>query len=312
MNRTKKISLLVQTIIGMSLLTGCVSLDDLLKDDYGCSAPYPVVDEENDDENTGGIPWILDKDVTDRVVLDLPEGVRMFTGQLAMPLNLYDLMDCQVQIAGRDGKKTFSSMVDCYTDSFETMDMTVYDESGTLSRYIPDITLGTMDSGIETTISQALRDVNWIMPLSILSFSDLGFTEIEYNKMCNENSNADVNYILMDKMYDMLGCPNFVGWACGFDNETKYGSLYNAERYIDTMRNPAKYSSDNTTVYSTYVGWQFEDCGIMVRLLEISSQDEQSLCVSVGNISVSYVPSTYGSLEDVYGTNAVSDFLKTK
>ena len=78
------------------------------------------------------------------------------------------------------------------------------------------------------------------------------------------------------------------------------------------MRNPAKYSSDNTTVYSTYVGWQFEDCGIMVRLLEISSQDEQSLCVSVGNISVSYVPSTYGSLEDVYGTNAVSDFLKTK
>ena len=78
------------------------------------------------------------------------------------------------------------------------------------------------------------------------------------------------------------------------------------------MRNPENYGSDSVTAYSTYIGWQFADYGIVIYVSETSNSRSGTLKANIHDVSISYVPATYGKLEDVFGTNAVSDFIAAK
>ena len=65
-------------------------------------------------------------------------------------------------------------------------------------------------------------------------------------------------------------------------------------------------------MYSTYIGWQFADYGIVIYVSETSNSSSGTLKANIHDVSISYVPATYGKLEDVFGTNAVSDFIAAK
>ncbi|MFQ9802936.1 MAG: hypothetical protein ACLRXD_02490 [Coprococcus sp.] len=255
--------------------------------------------------------WVLRNEITDKAVLDEPSGAALFPDKLTLPINIDSLMDYQVLAAGVD-QGTLSSIVDSYTDSFTSLDFMILDKTGTVYAYMPDLILGKEDDSQETNIKQAISDGNWMLGPTAMYYDALGLTEDEYDNMCNENPDEDGKYLLMDKLYDMLGTPNYIGWFCDADNQTRPGETNDAKEFIDNMRNPENYGSDSVTAYSTYIGWQFADYGIVIYVSETSNSSSGTLKANIHDVSISYVPATYGKLEDVFGTNAVSDFIAAK
>ena len=116
----------------------------------------------------------------------------------------------------------------------------------------------------------------------------------------------------MDKLYYLLGTPNYIGCFCSDDNNTRTGAIYDAEEYVNRMEDPENYGIGSVTAYSTYIGWQFEDYGIVIIVSETSDSGAGSLRVIIQDVTISYVPITYGTLDDVFGSHAVSDFIAAK
>ena len=59
----------------------------------------------------------------------------------------------------------------------------------------------------------------------------------------------------MDKLYYLLGTPNYIGCFCSDDNNTRTGAIYDAEEYVNRMEDPENYGIGSVTAYSTYIGW---------------------------------------------------------
>ena len=105
-----------------------------------------------------------------------------------------------------------------------------------------------------------------------------------------------------------IGC----GAPYPVDDSEKDKNGNDAEEYVNRMEDPENYGIGSVTAYSTYIGWQFEDYGIVIIVSETSDSGAGSLRVNIQDVTISYVPITYGTLEDVFGSNAVSDFIAAK
>lgn len=268
-----------------------------------------TVSEVVQDDSVGA--WILRKDVTDKEVLDDVAGAVLFVDNMSLPINVQDMMNYTVKASGV-GKDLLSSLVDSYTDSFNYLELDVYDNAGEISMYMPDLILGKEDSDEETTIKQAISDGNWMIGPSKVFYDTLGLTKQQYDSMCNENAGIDGEYLLADKLYEMLGSPNYVGWFLDDKNNTKYGVGYDAKEYVKNMRSPEEVSSESVTSYSTYIGWQFSDYAVVLNMSETSDSRDGVTRGNVHDLTICYIPSSYGTIEDVYGENAIADFLSAK
>jgi hypothetical protein len=268
------------------------------------------------DDSTGS--WLLRNELTDKEVLDDVSGAKLFVDNLTLPISIDDLLSYNVKSAGGD-MTTLSSEINGNTESFESKSYSVYDSTETDLRYLPDIVLGKEDSGTETTVKDAVEQGVWMLDSSYTYYKDFGLTEEEYNSLCEANypeSGSSSKYVFLDTLYEMLGSPNFVGWYYSTDNETRWADdagnyNYDASEYIDRLRNPNAEDSDYDSFVNQFVvGWQFADYGIAIDFAEIVKEDKAT--ANTDMIGITYIPSTYGTISDVYGANAVKDFIAAK
>lgn len=262
------------------------------------------VSKDSVDDSVGA--WILRKEVSDVDVLEDAQGAMLFADKLSLPISMDILQDYPMDSVGINQNK-LSDIANENKDSFTSLVFTVYDKTGNKFSYLPDVILG--NDKTETTVAQAISDGNWRMETYYFDYETLGLTEEEYNDMCNSNPDVQGMYLLLDRLYEMLGTPNFVGWDYGMDNSTKDDSGYDAAKYVETMRYPEKVSDECVTVYSTIVGWQFSDYAIVVDISEISDSRSGVSIGEVSDVIFNYIPSSYGTIEDVYGTNAIKDYI---
>ena len=59
----------------------------------------------------------------------------------------------------------------------------------------------------------------------------------------------------MDKLYYLLGTPNYIGCFCSDDNNTRTGAIYDAEEYVNRMEDPENYGIGSVTAYSSIFSW---------------------------------------------------------
>ena len=307
----KKRILTCMLVISVMLFTGCgISYSDLTKE-IGCGAPYPVDDSEKDKNGNDEEAWILRKSVTDNEKYKPSLEINLFADELSLPIDINELMEYQVSSAAIKQDYLYA-VADNYTKSFSSKEFIVCDKTGEKYSYMPNIVLGEDGCSRKTTVKQAILDGDWMLGPSDMDYSTLGFTEDEYKSICDANPDTDGRYLLMDKLYDLLGTPNYIGWFCSDDNNTRTGAIYDAEEYVNRMEDPENYGIGSVTAYSTYIGWQFEDYGIVIIVSETSDSGAGSLRVNIQDVTISYVPITYGTLEAVFGSNAVSDFIAAK
>lgn len=308
-----------------AMLAGCgggsdadKNTGDSGKTGYSQEAADVNDDSDKDANDTGSVAddsmgaGVLRHDITDKDVLDAPTGATLFADKLTLPIKIDDLMDYPLTGVGIEGINTLSSLIDTYTESSNNFSFIVYDKTGENRLYLPDLVLGDEDSENELTIKQAVTDGNWMMGPSKVYYDTLGLTEEEYNTLCNDNPDSDGEYLLLDKLYEEFGTPNYIGWFCDQDNATMYGGNYDAKEFIDKMRHPENYGSDKVTAYEYCVGWQFADYAVALDLCETSDAYSGNTKGSISNINISYIPASYGTIEDVCGLNAVKEFMAAR
>lgn len=314
----KKILYGIISVAALSMITGCgskasdgannVNTTEVINTQDSQDTNSESEDSYMDSEKSA---WVLRKEFTDKQILDELSGVAMFADNLTLPIDINTLMDYPAEAVGIEQGK-LSSIVDSYTDTFTFEEFTIYDKTGSTYSYLPDLVLGKEDSEEKITVKQAITDGNWKLGPSMVTYETVGLTEDEYNSICNENPDKDGLYIIADKIYDRLGTPNYIGWYCDSENSTQYGKGYDAKAYLNMMRDPGKYGSDGVTSYETIVGWQFDSYGIALDISETSDNYGGDVKSSVYSVVISYIPATYGTIEDECGTNAIADFLAAK
>lgn len=245
-------------------------------------------------------PWVFSRALSDEETLELPEGAGLYG--LTFPVTKDTLLS--MPYSASSVPLTDALDESAYSVSF-------YEDSN----FLP--TLMTKED--DMTIGEALGKNLWVLYKTYFDYDAFGVSEDAYNDVYNSYDDPNPAYIYMDMLTTMFGAPNYVSFFNGYDAEKS--AEENTQYFVDTFLHPEK-SDNQFSGFQMYIGWQFEDFGIVLNFYDTLRYSETSgYYVSPDNdLGFTYVPIEKGTLEDYfldafdgsYGTNIVKELMAEK
>lgn len=245
-------------------------------------------------------PWVFSRGLSDAETLELPEGAGLYG--LTFPVTKDTLLS--MPYSASSVPLTDALDESAYSVSF-------YEDSN----FLP--TLMTKED--DMTIGKALDKNLWVLYKTYFDYDAFGVSEDAYNNVYNSYDDPNPAYIYMDMLTTMFGAPNYVSFFNGYDAEKS--AEENTQYFVDTFLHPEK-SDNQFSGFQMYIGWQFEDFGIVLNFYDTLRYSETSgYYVSPDNdLGFTYVPIEKGTLEDYfldafdgsYGTNIVKELMAEK
>ena len=303
---TKTLALGLSLAAALTLTTGCGKKEDTTSD-----TSAPAVTSESSSDNSGSetaagtidytiCPWVFSRGLSDAETLELPEGAGLYG--LTFPVTKDTLLS--MPYSASSVPLTDALDESAYSVSF-------YEDSN----FLP--TLMTKED--DMTIGEALDKNLWVLFKTYFDYDAFGVSEDAYNDVYNSYDDPNPAYIYMDMLTTMFGAPNYVSFFNGYDAEKS--AEENTQYFVDTFLHPEK-SDNQFSGFQMYIGWQFEDFGIVLNFYDTLRYSETSgYYVSPHNdLGFTYVPIKKGTLEDyyldtfdgVYGTNIVKELMAEK
>lgn len=303
---TKTLALGLSLAAALTLTTGCGKKEDTTSD-----TPAPAVTSESSSDNSGSetaagtidytiCPWVFSRALSDEETLELPEGAGLYG--LTFPVTKDTLLS--MPYSASSVPLTDALDESAYSVSF-------YEDSN----FLP--TLMTKED--DMTIGEALDKNLWVLYKTYFDYDAFGVSEDAYNDVYNSYDDPNPAYIYMDMLTTMFGAPNYVSFFNGYDAEKS--AEENTQYFVDTFLHPEK-SDNQFSGFQMYIGWQFEDFGIVLNFYDTLRYSETSgYYVSPDNdLGFTYVPIEKGTLEDYfldafdgsYGTNIVKELMAEK
>ena len=303
---TKALALGLSLAAALTLTTGCGKKEDTTSD-----TSAPAVTSESSSDNSGSetaagtidytiCPWVFSRALSDEETLELPEGAGLYG--LTFPVTKDTLLS--MPYSASSVPLTDALDESAYSVSF-------YEDSN----FLP--TLMTKED--DMTIGEALDKNLWVLFKTYFDYDAFGVSEDAYNDVYNSYDDPNPAYIYMDMLTTMFGAPNYVSFFNGYDAEKS--AEENTQYFVDTFLHPEK-SDNQFSGFQMYIGWQFEDFGIVLNFYDTLRYSETSgYYVSPHNdLGFTYVPIQKGTLEDYfldafdgsYGTNIVKELMTEK
>ena len=233
-------------------------------------------------------PWVLCHEFSDLEYLTLPEGADFF----GIPLPITN--------------ENLSSLPYC-NNLFRSIDAAKDEPAKNISLRVEDSTYPTLYFDAKgMTVGEVFDAKQYFLEIEYLNYTHFGLDKKDLIALKKANDLKEQE-IYLDILTSMYGAPNYFRY---FASDTDVKTL------IYNMTNPDKAgnSLNDTSTYTFIIGWQFEDFGISVHFAESGCVTPNGYSTMFGsNMSISYYPIEFGSLEDyyreTYGDNVVSELI---
>ena len=301
----KTLALGLSLATALTLTTGCGKKKDAGNDTIATTESSSNADASEAPASSSELsykdcPWVFSRGLSDAETLELPEGAGLYG--LTFPVTKDTLLSmpyCASSVPLTDALDESAYSVSFYEDS----------------NFLP--TLMTKED--DMTIGKALDKNLWVLYKTYFDYDAFGVSEDAYNDVYNSYDDPNPAYIYMDMLTTMFGAPNYVSFFNGYDAEKSVEE--NTQYFVDTFLHPER-SDNQFSAFQMYIGWQFEDFGIVINFYDTLRYSETSgYYISPDNdLGFTYVPIEKGTLEDyyldtfdgVYGTNIVKDLMAEK